>query len=175
MALHFAFEKSADTLLKKLVRLLAGPYVHVELVVSSSDRVHTAYSAYMSETFSRTFQKDFWFDDQNHDFLNIPVSQDELYRISKACEACVDSKKPYNTLDMVFSQVPLRNPKEKNLYESKSLFCSQAAVLVLLSCLDEHHILQPVLTNINSRTVSPSHLFETLKPHCSRVMKNQVL
>ena len=68
----------------------------------------------------------------------------------------MDSKKPYNTMDMVFSQIPLRNPKEKNLYESKSLFCSQAAVLVLRSCLDEHHVLQPVLSNINSRTVSPT-------------------
>ena len=174
MALHFAFEKSADSLLKKLVKFLAGPYVHVELIVSS-DNIHTAYSAYMSETFSRTFQRDFWFDDEHHDFLNIPVTSDELYRISKACEACVDSKKPYNTMDMVFSQIPLRNPKEKDLYSSKSLFCSQAAVLVLRSCLDEHHILQPTLSSINSRTVSPSHLFETLKPHCMRVLKHQAL
>ena len=32
MALHIAFEKSADSLLKKIVKTLAGPYVHTELV-----------------------------------------------------------------------------------------------------------------------------------------------
>ena len=177
MAIHIAFEKSADTLLKKLVKILAGPCVHTELIVTQHQpsTIHTAYSAYTGTTFSRTFQKDFWFDDIHHDFLQIPVSEDEIYRISKACEACTESRIPYNTRDMVFSQIPLRNPTERDLFHSPSLFCSQAVVLILRSCLDENHILQPLLFSVNSRTVTPSQLYELLRPFCEQRCKRQVL
>lgn len=183
MALHIAFEKSADTLLKRLVKIIAGPYVHTEIIVShveydnagKSRLVHTGYSAFMQETFSRVFQKDFWYDDQCHDFLSIPVTPEELYRISQACEACVQSKIPYNTTDMVFSQIPLRNPTEHELYDSKTLFCSQAAVLVLRSCLDEGHALQAPLATVNSRIISPSRLYDVIQPFCQRRNKTQAL
>lgn len=183
MALHLAFEKSADTMLKKLVKVFAGPYVHVEMIVSQKEfdpagkpsLVHTAYSAYMSETFSRTPRKDFWFSDECHDYLSVCVSPEELYRINKTLEACVESKIPYNTSDMVLSQVPLRNPTERDIYDSKTLFCSQAAVLVLRSCLDEEHMLQAPLAQINSRTVSPSRLHEVLAPYCLPKLTRHVL
>lgn len=177
MAVHIAFEKSADTLLKKLVKILAGPYVHTELIVTQSEptTIHTAYSTYMSDTFSRTFQRDFWFADQYHDFLHIPVSKEELQRICKTCEACVETKIPYNTRDMVLSQVPLRNPTEHDLFHSPTLFCSQAVVLILRSCLDEMHSLQPHLSTVNSRTITPSQLYELLKPQCAPRCVNQVM
>ena len=183
--LHLAFEKSADSLLKKLVKVFAGPYVHVEMIItqtlydnSVSGRPpilqHASYSAYMSETFSRTLQKDFWFDDQCHDFLSVSVTPEELYRINKTLEACVESKIPYNTSDMLLSQVPLRNPTDRDIYESKTLFCSQAAVLVLRSCLDEDHVLQAPLAGINSRTITPSKLHEVLASFCLPKLKPHI-
>lgn len=177
MALHIAFEKSTDSMLKKLVKILAGPYVHTELIITQSEpmTIHTSYSAYMSETFSRTFQRDFWFEDQCHDFLQIPVSKDELQRICKTCEACVETKIPYNTRDMMLSQVPLRNPTEHDLFHSSTLFCSQAVILILRSCLNEMHSLQPCLSTVNSRTVTPSQLYELLKQQCPPKCANQVL
>jgi hypothetical protein len=77
MTLHIAFEKSADSFLKKVVRALAGPYVHTEMVISQNQpsTVQTSYAAYMNETFSRTTQRDFWYEDQSHDFLSVRVSQ----------------------------------------------------------------------------------------------------
>lgn len=186
MALHLAFEKSADSILKKLVKVLAGPYVHVEMVISQTKfnhlglspvatLSHTAYSAFMSETFARIEQSNFWYDDESHDFLSLPVSAEELHRISNACDACVESKIPYNTTDMFFSQIPMRNPTERDLYNSKTLFCSQAMVLVLRSCLDPGHALQAPLAMVNSRTVSPSHLYEILKPYGKVKSKAQVV
>jgi hypothetical protein len=183
MALHIAFEKSTDSLLKKLVKFVAGPYVHTELIITQAEfddsgkskLVHTGYSTFMRETFSRIFQKDFWYDDQCHDFLSIPVSPEELYRLSKSCEACVESKIPYNAADMVLSQIPLRNPTDRELYQSKTLFCSQAAVLLLRACLDEEHVLQGPLALVNSRTVTPSHLYEIIKPFCPQRSKMQAL
>lgn len=177
MALHIAFEKSADSMLKKLVKILAGPYVHTEMIITQSEpvRVHTAYSAYMSHPFSRTLQKDFWFEDNCHDYLQIPVSPDELHRICETCEACVETKVPYNTHDMVLSQIPLRNPTERDLFHAPTLFCSQAVILILRSCLNDAHSLQPCLSSVNSRTITPSQLYELLRHHCVPKCTRQVL
>ena len=177
MTLHILFEKSADSFLKKVVRALAGPYVHTEMIVSQTQpsTVHTSYAAYMSEDFSRTMQKDFWYNDQSHDFLSVRVSPEELRRICDTCEACVKTKIPYNTKDMVLSIIPLRNPTEKNIYQAGSLFCSQSIVLVLRSCLEQGHPLQASLESVNSRTVTPSHLYSLIRPHCVPVCLNEVI
>ena len=176
MALHIAFEKSADTFLKRVVRAMAGPYVHTEIVVSQGQpaAAQTSYAAYMSETFSRTHQSNFWYEDQSHDFLSVRVSCDELKRISDTCEACVETRVPYNTSDMLFSIIPLRNPKEKTIFQAKSLFCSQAIVLVLRTCLETTHPLQADLAPINSRTITPSQLYSVLRPQCTPVCVQQV-
>jgi hypothetical protein len=177
MALHIAFEKSTDSFLKKLVKALAGPYVHTEMIISQvqPSMVHTSYAAYMSENFSRTMQSDFWYEDQSHDFLSVRITSDELRRISDTCEACVATNVPYNTRDMVLSIIPLRNPTEKNIYQAGSLFCSQSIVLVLRSCLEPHHPLQASLTSVNSRTITPSQLYSLMRPHCVPACKKQVL
>jgi hypothetical protein len=177
MALHVAFEKSANSFIKKVVKAIAGPYVHTELIISQSQPslVHTSYAAYMSENFSRTMQPDFWYEDQSHDFLSIRVSHEELRKISDTCEACVETKIPYNTSDMVMSIIPMRNPKERSIYQAGSLFCSQSIVLMLRSCLDAEHPLQLGLASVNSRTITPSQLYILMRPHCSPSCVKQVL
>lgn len=168
---HIAFEKTADTFIKKIVKAFAGPYVHTEMIVSTRNS-HVAYSAYMSENFSRT--ENFDFNDEKFDFLLLPLSSEEAERISSTCEACVKSKIPYNTRDMVFSQVPFRHPTEEDIFHAHTLFCSQALVLVLRSCLDKDHVLQANLATVNSRTVSPSQVFSILSPHCKELSGLQI-
>ena len=177
MALHIAFEKSADSFIKKVVKALAGPYVHTEIIISQKapSTVNTSYAAYMSENFSRTMQSDFWYEDQSHDFLSVSVSDEELKRISDTCEACVETKIPYNTRDMMLSIIPLRCPTEKNIFQAGSLFCSQSIVLVLRSCLEPAHPMQASLESINSRTITPSRLYSLLRPHCTPACTRQVL
>jgi hypothetical protein len=182
MALHLAFEKSTDSALKVLVKWLAGPYVHVDMLVTQVEfnhatptLTHMAYSAFMAETFSRTEQKDFVYGDDSHDFLSLSVTPDELYNIRAACEACVKSRIPYNTTDMVLSQLPLRNPTEGDVYHTSTLFCSQAMVLVLRSGLDHDHELQGPLAAVNSRTISPSSLYALLKPYSMSRTKAQAI
>ena len=175
MALHIAFEKSADSLLKRIVKTLAGPYVHSEIVVSHTTPIptHTAYAAYTGETFAHVPQQDFWYEDQTHDFLRIDVNSEELRRVNDTCETCVKTKIPYNTRDMVLSIIPLRNPREKDIYHASSLFCSQSIVLVLRSCLDANHPLQPNLLSINSSTITPTQLYDLIRPHCTPASTNQ--
>lgn len=177
MTLHISFEKSTDSIIKKIVKTIAGPYVHTELIISQRQPrlVQTAYAAYMSENFSRTLQSDFWYEDQSHDFLSVSVSEEELRRICDTCEACVETKIPYNTNDMVLSLLPFRNPTEKNIYQAGSLFCSQSIVLVLRSCLEPKHVLQQSLASVNSRTVTPSQLYTLLRPYCSPACVNHIM
>ena len=177
MSLHIAFEKSADSLMKRIVKKIAGPYVHTELIIShaTATPIHVAYAAYMKETFSQIPQQDFWYDDQSHDFLKITVSSDELRRIDETCETCVKTKVPYNTIDMVLSIIPLRNPTENDIYHTRSLFCSQSIILVLRSCLEINHPLQSIIASANSRTITPSQLYGLLRPYSTPACKIQVL
>ena len=171
MALYIAFEKEADSVIKKIVKTFAGPHVHTDMIVSQFNpkNINTAYSAYMGEGFGRVFQREFCFSNNTHDFLFIDVSPDELTRISKTCEGCVVSKKPYNTKDMVLSVLPMRRPREKNIFEAESLFCSQAMILILRSCLNQEHPLQNILWTTHSRTTTPSQLYTLLKSNCHPV------
>jgi hypothetical protein len=168
MALHIAFEKEADGILKRIIRAFAGPYIHVDLIVSqiSPSSIHTCYSAYMGEGFSRVFQRDFPFTHKTHDFLFVDVSADELQKISETCEACADSRIQYNVKDMALCILPLRRPREKTLFESDSLFCSQAMILILRTCLNTEHPLQSILQSVNSRTTTPSQLHTALRAAC---------
>ena len=177
MAVHIAFEKSSDSLLKKIVRAFAGPYVHTEIIVSQliPNPIHTSYSAYVGGVFSRTFQKDFAFSDQTHDYLNIDVSEDELYLISKTCEACANCRIPYNTSDMVLSILPMRNPSEPTISTCTSLFCSQAMVLILRSCLRKENPLFDHVSAVNSRTVTPTQLYTAFKLICRPAHTSKVL
>jgi len=177
MALNIAFEKSTDNFVKRIVKVLAGPYVHTELIVSQLNPVpvHTSYAAYMHENFSRTLQQDFWYQDQTHDFLTLRVSEEELKRICDTCEACVETHIPYNTRDMLLSIIPLRNPTERSIYQTGSLFCSQSIVLVLRSCLEKDHPAQLDLASINSRTITPTQLYFLMRPHCAPACVNSVI
>ena len=168
MALYISFETEADSLIKKVVRTFAGPYVHTDLIVSqiSPKQVNTAYSSFMGEGFGRVFERDFVFSNSTHDFLFVDVTPEESRKISEMCEACVKSKKPYNTKDMVLCVMPFRCPREKTIFEAESLFCSQSVILILRSCLNPDHPLQTVLNNIHSRTTTPSQLYTHLKSGC---------
>jgi hypothetical protein len=175
--LHIAFEKSADSMLKKLVKTVAGPYVHTEMILSQLKPtiIHTAYAAYTNSNFCRVFENEMDYHDHTHDFLNIRVDEEELLRISKTCEACVETRIPYNTRDMVLSVLPFRNPTENDIFHTPALFCSQSIVLILRSCLDANNPIIETLSTVNSRTITPSQLYKILSPCCRQVFSNQVI
>lgn len=175
MVVQLAFERTGSTYMKRLVRALSGPYVHTEIIVQQEGTAtKRAYSAYTNSKFARTPQRDFAFSDATHDFLQVETSPDESRRVWNTCEVCAITKIPYNLSDMVLSVIPLRSPTETTIFESNTLYCSQAMVLILRASLEPTHPLQAVLATINSRVASPTQLFEALKPHCSRVMRKDV-
>jgi hypothetical protein len=160
-------------MIKRIVRTFAGPYVHTDMIVSQIEPtpIHTAYSAFMGEGFGRIFQNQFWFSKDTHDFLFLDITPEELRKISETCEACAESKIQYNTRDMVLSILPLRKPMEKDLFQAGPLFCSQAIILILRTCLDPDNPLQSILSTIHSRTTTPSQLHTALKTACHETTK----
>jgi hypothetical protein len=171
MSVHIVFEKAADNSIKRLIQALTGTHVHTELVVTTTSPdppyiTRTAYTAYVKENFSSTPEHEFPYSDDTHDFLQIYASNDEIDLIKNTCDTRVRVPTPYNYKDMILSIVPLRNPVEKDIFNAKTLFCSQAVVLILRSCLDPTHPVVHSLKNFNSRTINPEQLFAALKPVC---------
>jgi hypothetical protein len=164
MCLHLAFEKSADGVLKRVVKALAGPYVHVDMIVTQKDPIvmHTSYSAHLARTFTSKGPEEYRFDDASYDFLHVPADLEECRRVMDTCDACVAVRMPYNGNDMLLSCVPMRSPDEIDIYHCKSLYCAQAMVLILRACLNARHPLQLVLASVNSRTVTPTELYTRL-------------
>ena len=180
MSIHLTFERTDDTWLKQVVKKLSGPYVHTELVVTSThDEApfirRKSYSAYIDYVFFGSDEKSFRFADETHDILHVNASAQEIEDIRLACETHVELKTPYNYKDMVLSVLPGRNPNDKSIYNVKTLFCSQAMVLILRQCLEENHPVRKVLDPVNSRVITPTQLFDILKPVCESVMARQIM
>ena len=174
MVVRLAFERTCSDAMKYIVQTLSGPYVHTEMIVVDDSADKRAYSAYMSDTFSSTPERDFAFSDLTHDFLHVETTPAESKRVWDTCEVCTITKIPYNYSDMVLCVVPLRSPTERDIFTCRTLYCSQAMVLILRACLDKTHPLQAPLAAINSRVVTPTQLFRALEPFCEKVGRRSV-
>ena len=180
MSIHIVFEKNADTRIKQIVQALTGTHVHTEMVVTATSPdppfiSRTAYSAYMYENFSSTPEHLLAYADSTHDFLQVYASAEEIDKIKKTCESRVQVKTPYNLKDMVLSIIPLRNPTEKDIFHVNTLFCSQAMVLILRSCLNPTHPVINSLKQFNSRTINPEQLYKALAPVCQPATVDNVI
>lgn len=103
------------------------------------------------------------------DFLDLGVTSEEYERLLNTCRACVSVKKRYNYRDMFLYNVPFREPVEKGLFDTPTLFDSQAVILILRECLSREHPLVPLLSGLHSRTTMPTLLYETLSLRASSV------
>lgn len=169
---HIAFERTYEHIIQKIARQLSGPYVHTEIIITKDEgkfKVQASYSTYINAPFSKTRSGSFSFGDDKHDFLCIDVTDDECDTIWRTCEVCALTKVPYNYKDMVLSIMPFRSPTDHTLFDSKTLFCSQAVVLIMRACLKADHVLAQVFNDVNSRIVTPTKLFEIMQPHCAQV------
>jgi len=94
------------------------------------------------------------------DFLDLLVSDEEYTRVWNTCKACVQVKKSYNYRDVFLYNIPFREPMEKTLYETSTLFDAQAVILILRECLSPEHPLTNALYRLHSRTTMPTLLYE---------------
>ena len=157
--IFFVFRKNDGSMYERMVSLLTGMFVHVDLVLDNK-----AYSAYVNETFSVS---DIDLTNPLYTVLGLELAQEEENKIREWVTSQVENKTPYNYSDLYHCVVPIP-PFTSDTQPStvKHLFCSQACILALRLAVTENEDLKNAIAKVNSRTCTPNHLFRVLKPFC---------
>lgn len=164
MRVCVAFCRNADTFLKSVVQACVGPYVHTSLLITvgHTTLVYTTrtgghYACGTADSLT----------DDAYDYLQVPAAPESVAYMLRLCQALADTRVPYNTRDMVLAPVPFREPADHGIYQAPTLYCAQAATLVLRECLPGGTDLHNALRQLNSRTVTPTDLYHALAPFCT--------
>lgn len=158
--LFVVFKKTAATSVEKVVQWYAGPMVHVD-VIPGDQRV--MYTSYMFETFSVNRVEGYTPD--THVCLSLPVTQEEHDDACALLLRLVEKRVPYNYADLLRCVIPLAVPEDLLCVdEITTLYCSQAVALVLKAVLRDKEDLVGAMRALNSRTTTPTLLYNALLP-----------
>ena len=148
-----------------------------------------SFSAFVGEKFSMTTMTEEIIS-SSHMNISIPVNQQEMERMEKFVISMVGVV-PYNYSDIallmgfvqnsgftdtMFPDVPVDQQNAPSTLTS--VFCSQAVVLMLRSCLDQNGMsgaLAKILHAVNSRTISPAKLYHMVARHGFKVAAHSIL
>jgi len=162
--LFVVFKKAVETQVESVVRWFAGPMIHVD-IVPGDDRL--AYTSYMFETFSVNPVQGYSTD--THVCLNLQVTQEEHDAVREMLARFVHKGIQYNYNDVFRCMLPGPTAFDaadvQHEHEVKTLYCSQAVLLVLRSCLDPSKDLVSKLATMNSRFTTPNMLYNALQAH----------
>lgn len=161
--IFFVFKKEPESKIENFVQWCAGPMVHVDVVMGDSQIMFTSF---MFEKFS--MNRAVGYHKNTHECLSLNVSQEVHDSAQEMLLRLVQKKIPYNYYDVFHLLVPSMMSKIDVVQEEEiqSLFCSQAATLLLKMILvPEHELLQQV-NQLNSRLTTPTMLYNTIKPYC---------
>lgn len=180
--------KNSDTLLEHLASTFVGNPVHVDMLLHKpgSQSQRFTYTAFMGESFSMSILQDEQVNDPHYTNLSMPVCNRSFAAMQAYLAQMVESAVPYNYKDLpvaagiggrgtfrdvMFSDVAAKTgPKDIH-----SVFCSQAVVLLLRSCLwdaggdSTQEVVLRRMQAMNSRTVTPKALFAALEALMERV------
>jgi hypothetical protein len=162
-----------DQAIKPLINLMMGPYLKVELLVTTPTN-NTVYNVPTGGFFSKSELDPATVSDETHDFLLVPVTDEEEQRIIQTCEACVISKKGYNFKDVILQGVPFRQPEETTIFHAPTLYCAQSVVLILRECMPKCDHVCHILWELHSRTVTPNSLYEAISRYCVVVIETSL-
>lgn len=171
MAVFIVFEKTHDTVWKKLVYNVAGPYIHCEMILQDSQsHKKYVYSAYMSEVFSKRELSSDIYSSDTHDVFEFTVPIHTFENVARCLDRLVARKLPYNYTDALTS--PLTSSwmcsDTKNIETISSVFCSQSVILVLRECMDTSFSLYDIIMKLNSRTTHPQKLYQKISPFLNK-------
>lgn len=164
--LAFVFKCSTDCTVEKVVRMLTGKMIHVDIIPTHPDELKPkAYTCYMFEHFSENAAI---YNESDYVTLSMPVTDEERVSVTDYLTDCVERKVPYNYKDIMMCALPGSSylTDVPTHLPPTSLFCSQAVVLCLRKCLSENQTLLEKINKVNSRITTPHMLYELLKPFC---------
>jgi len=156
--IFFAFKKYAESNLDTVVQWFAGPHTHVDIVVGNKAHMYTAF---IGEPFSRnTLDR---YTPETHDVLTMDVTESQHANAENTMKAWVLMKIPYNFDDVLRFAVPYFQHDEDVQDPVTSLFCSQAVVLLIRKTMPIDDSQRQAVESLNSRTVTPTRLYEIMK------------
>ena len=166
-SLFVVFKKAVESQVESMVRWFAGPMIHVD-IVPGDERL--AYTSYMFETFSVSPVQGYSTD--THECLNLPVTQEEHDAAKEMLLRFVQKNIKYNYNDVFRCMLPgpttFDGKDVEHEDDIKTLYCSQAVLLVLRSCLVNNKDLVDKLSAMNSRFTTPNMLYEVLSLHAEQ-------
>lgn len=158
--LHFVFKCSTQGTFESMVKMVAGPMIHVDAVPQGDgERAGKAYTCYMFETFS---ENDCVYRPGEYTSLTLDITPEEHDKVVGFFKGCVDRKIPYNYKDMLLCKTPARKYMTELTDEPACMFCSQAMTLCLKKCIKSNERLAELVGGLNSRTTTPQALYEVL-------------
>ena len=162
--LHLVFKWSTEGTFESMVKMVAGPMIHVDAVPQAAGKpVGKAYTSYMFETFS---ENDCLYSPIAYTSLTLNITPEEHDSVVEFFRGYVDRKLPYNYSDIMLCKTPAKYVMKDVVGEPKSVFCSQAMVLCLKQCISSIEGLAVALAPLNSRTTTPQALYVALKFFC---------
>lgn len=162
--LFVVFKKAVQTQVESVVRWFAGPMIHVDIVPGDEK---LSYTSYMFETFSVNPVQGY--SPETHACLSLQVSQEEHDAAKEMLLRLVKKNIQYNYNDVFRCMLPGPTAFDGKDVEHEddlnTLYCSQAVLLVLRSCLEPSKDVTSTLAAMNSRFTTPNMLYDALKPH----------
>lgn len=154
--------KKAESNVENIVEVCSGRYVHVEMIPSDHQYMYTSY---MFETFTQN--NIVVHDPLIYTCLRIGLNEEEHNGTVDMLLRLTDRSIPYNYSDLPWCVVPSITALKDvhNEEEITALFCSQAIILVLRLNVASDRDICNALMELNSRTTSPTVLFEKLKQY----------
>jgi len=156
------FKKACQTSIENLVRICAGPMIHVDIVPGDKS---VAYTSYMFENFSENTLAGY--SPLTHVCLRLEVTQQEHDTADAILSDWAKRGIPYNYPDIFRCILPGDCCACEPLDPAgiSSLFCSQAVTLALQHALDPESVLAKALHPLPCRFTTPNTLYDVALPH----------
>lgn len=153
--------------------------IHVDIVMhrAGTPSKMFAYSAYMNEPFSMNLMNPSMMRDPTFDNLSLDITVKEYDSCVRYLSKLVDRAR-YNRSDAMFllpiipskssfSRVMVPDVDASKPELIKSVYCSQAVVLLIRECLKGRQHVQYAFDGINSRLTSPHDLYQRMRGICN--------
>lgn len=171
----------AGTAWGRLVRAFTCNPIHVEWMLHAPGETcrRLAFSAFMGEGFAMTTITEESAGNKKWVYTAMPVTGEEAERMLGYMMGMVEAKIQYNYADLgvaaglcghgSFEEAMFPDVRPEGPKGLERVFCSQAMVIVMRSCLDDGVDGSPsararqIVDGMNSRTVAPSALYRALQ------------
>eukprot|EP00960_Hanusia_phi_P036410 752302-Hanusia_phi.AAC.12 len=165
----------------RAIQLLAGPFTHMDLLVimDKTPADSPSFTTYMGEPFHMSIRAKNEYNNKQYTGVYMDLLPDEAYSVFDYVMKLADHKVPYNFSDLLYQPIkgmlkdsPLFNDVHSDdPGQLQKVFCSQAFTLALRNSLRHGNKakLGSDLRWQNSRLITPTDLYNYIRPYCSAV------